>query len=108
MQGGGGDGGKSKSVSSTLFQRLGSLKKSKKLTLSGTSPPATPSIVDGKTFVVQYLGSLPVSNVDGLDTVRPVVQVSKGCGQHVVVLMLLCVGVARSWPPPLSLGQLLW
>lgn len=59
----GGGGGDRKSTGS-LFGRLGSLKKTKKAPLQET-----------KTFLVQYLGSQAVSKVDGLDTVRPVVQV---------------------------------
>ncbi len=83
VQGGGGAGESAKTKSpSALFQRLGSLKKSKKLILSSGAPPPGPPVAaalladeTSKTFVVQYLGRLPVSRVDGLDTVRPVVQV---------------------------------
>ena len=63
--------------SSSLFGKFGSLKKSKRFSLE-----------DAKTFVVQYLGHRGVNQVDGLDTVRPVVQVGGGiclCGwSHVM------------------------
>ena len=62
--GGGGGGGGDRKSSGSLFGRLGSLKKTKKAPL-----------VETKTFLVQYLGYQSVSKVDGLDTVRPVVQV---------------------------------
>lgn len=47
---------------SSLFGKFNSLKKKKKLT-------------ETKSFVVQYLGNQGVNKVDGLDMVRPVVQV---------------------------------
>ena len=59
-QSGGGD----RRSSGSLFGRLGSLKKTKKAPL-----------VDSKMYMVHYLGHKSVSKVDGLDTVRPVVQV---------------------------------
>lgn len=67
------DASQSKS-SSSLFGRLGSLKKTKKISLAET-----------KSFVVQYLGHQCINRVDGLDTVRPVVQVCHvwGRGSHV-------------------------
>lgn len=55
----------SKSSSSLLGKRFGSLKKSKRT-----------SVVQVKSFMVQYLGHQSVGKVDGLDTVRPVVQAS--------------------------------
>jgi hypothetical protein len=48
---------------SSLLGKFGSLKKKKH------------SVVETRTFTVQYLGQHGVSKVDGLDTVRPVVQV---------------------------------
>lgn len=65
---GGGDAPQSKSTSS-LLGKFGSLKKSKRLSIGSG---------EVKTFTVQYLGHQKVSKVDGLDTVRPVVQVKGG------------------------------
>jgi len=80
-----------------LFQRLGSLKKSKKVTLSGGSGSVAAACPggDSKRFAVQYLGCVPVSKVEGLDTVRPAVQVGSGCGLEgvgVVWLVIICPG----------------
>ena len=50
--------------SSSLLGKFGSLKKSKRHSVAA----------DTKSFVVDYLGQQVVSKVDGLDTVRPVVQ----------------------------------
>ncbi len=33
---------------------------------------------EGKSFIVQYMGQRPVDKIDGLDTVKPVVQVREG------------------------------
>ena len=71
---------RSKNTPAALFQRLGSLKKSKKATLSGVLGSAAPAPApapggESKRFVVQYLGCVPVSKVEGLDTVRPAIQV---------------------------------
>lgn len=72
----------------SVFGRLGSLKKSKLPSPSSSnssSPSSSPAPTaaeaavateEGKTFVVQYLGHMPVSMMAGLDMVRPVVQVS--------------------------------
>ena len=49
--------------SSSLLGKFGSLKKKKH------------AVVETKTFIVHYLGQQGVAKVDGLDTVRPVVQV---------------------------------
>ena len=60
-----GQGANDTTPSKSLLGKFGSLKKSKRL-----------SIGEVKTFVVQYLGQQGVDRVDGLETVRPVVQVT--------------------------------
>ena len=71
----------SKSSSSLLGKKFGSLKKSKRTSVH----------VVQKSFMVQYLGHQNVGKVDGLDTVRPVVQASHSlqisCHIHVTCHM---------------------
>lgn len=69
LQGTGREGSHGRSESrptSSLLGKFGSLKKKKH------------SIVETKSFSVLYLGQQGVAKVDGLDTVRPVVQVCIG------------------------------
>ena len=60
---------------SSLLGKFGSLKKKKH------------SVVETKSFTVLYLGQQGVAKVDGLDTVRPVVQVGVSDGAPEQVLM---------------------